>query len=419
LDGKVEVRALKKPICARLEVPGSKSYTNRALIMAALTKGAVYLENPLYCQDTVAMINCLRALGLNIQTEPHQIVVVDDIESVQEKKYHLFAHESGTTARFLLSLLCLVPGVKILEGSKRLNERPIKDLVDSLKQLGAKIDYCNKEGELPVKIFSSTLSGQTVQLKSHMSSQFCSALLLIAPYFSKQFTLHVEAELISRPYVDMTLNCMQEWGVDVKSEGNAFSVSQRYQKKRYAIEGDFSSSCYFFALAALTRSTISVENLNPYSLQPDRKFLKILKQMGNSVSDLEKGVCVEGKQISALEIDMQECPDQVMTLAILAAFAKGVTKISGVRSLRVKETDRVLALRSNLNKMGIETEQTHDTLTIYGGAPHAAQIDSCNDHRIAMAFAIAGSYLPGITICEPQVVNKTFPAFWDLLGGLH
>lgn len=416
----MEIRALKQPICARLKVPGSKSYTNRALIMAALTKGPVCLQNPLYSVDTEAMIECLRTLGLKIRAEPHQIVVENDIRCVRAKHYQLFAHDSGTTARFLLALVCLVPGVKTLEGSKRLNERPIRDLVDALKSLGAGIEYSQREGELPLKIFTSTLSGHAVRLKSDMSSQFCSALLLISPYISKTFRIDLAGQLISKSYVDMTLSCMQEWGVKGSyQEGCLILANEGYQKREYAIEGDFSSAGYFFAIAALTRSTIVVENLNPHSAQPDRKFLEILTQMGNSVSYVEKGVRVEGKQISALEIDMQECPDQVMTLAVLAAFAKGTTKISGVRSLRVKETERVMALRSNLHKMGIETQQTHDTLTIHGGTPHAARIDTYNDHRMAMAFAVAGSYLPGMTICHPEVVNKTFPAFWDLLRGLE
>ena len=416
----MEIRALKEPICARVKIPGSKSYTNRALIMAALTQGSVSLANPLYSEDTIAMINCLRVLGIQIITQPHRIIVEGDIRAIEEKNYHLFAHDSGTTARFLLALLCIVPGIKILQGTKRLNERPMSDLVEALRSLGAGIDYCSKEGELPVKISTSRLSGSSVQLKSDLSSQFCSAVLLISPYISENFTVHIAGELISKSYVAMTLDCMQKWGVEVRKseEGNSFTLRRRYQKKHYIIEGDFSSASYFFAIAALTGSRITVENLNPASIQPDRQFLRILERMGNEVSYLEKGICVQGKQICPLTINMQECPDQVMTLAVLAAFAEGTTTISGVRSLRMKETERVLALKSTLSRMGILTHDTHDTLTIHGSIPHAAQIETYEDHRMAMAFAVAGCYLPGITICQPDVVNKTFPAFWDILKGL-
>lgn len=419
---KLLITPLRKPTVATIVMPGSKSYTNRALIMAALTKGSVSLKNPLNSEDTEAMIGCLRALGLKIEVDPDKIVVHDDVSCIEDKNYQLFAHDSGTTVRFMLALLCIVPGIKTIQGSKRLNERPIKDLVEALRELGAAIEYCDEEGKLPVKITTSVLSGNSVHLKSDMSSQFCSAILLISPYVSKKFTIHITGSLISKPYVDMTLSCMQDWGVKVLvQEDGSYFVPERqcYRKKQYSIEGDFSSAGYFFAIAALTKSTITLENLNPYSAQADRKFLDILVRMGNVVSYEENRVCIQGKQILAMDIDMEDCPDQVMTMAVLAAFAKGITKISGVRSLRVKETERVLAIKNELAKMGIQTVDTHDTLTIYGEFPHAAEIDTYNDHRMAMAFAIAGTHLSGITIRHPEVVNKTFPMFWKALWSLE
>jgi 3-phosphoshikimate 1-carboxyvinyltransferase len=418
----VELIPLKKPVYATVRVPGSKSYTNRALIMAALTQGPVVLKNPLYSDDTEAMIGCLRTLGLQIETEPAQIIVYDDIRCIADQPYQLFARDSGTTVRFMLALLCIVPGVKVLQGSKRLNERPISDLVDALREAGARIDYSEGEGRLPVKVASSTLSGHVVHLRGDMSSQFCSALLLIAPHIAKGLTIHITGPLISKPYIDMTLSGMRDWGVTVveQERGTYFvPAHQVYRKKEYTIEGDFSSAGYFFAIAALTQSTITVENLNPASAQADRKFLEILAKMGNRVHDEENRIQIEGKQILPIEVDMEDCPDQVMTMAVLAAFAKGVTKISGIRSLRVKETERVLALKTELGKMGIKTEDTHDTLTIYGGEPHAAAIDTYNDHRIAMAFAVAGMHLPKMVIRHPEVVQKTFPTFWDVLGSLQ
>ena len=411
---------LSHPRMIQVRMPGSKSYTNRALIMAAITKGPVCLKNPLYSDDTEAMIECLRTLGLKIQTDPDQIIVHDDISCIEEKNHQLFARDSGTTVRFMLALLCIVPGVKIIQGSTRLNERPISDLVDALLSLGAKIEYCDVKGRLPVKVSTSTLFRNLVDLKGDMSSQFCSAILLISPYI-KGLTIHTIGPCISQPYIDMTLNCMQDWGVKVgiQEDGKYFVPEQScYRKEQYVVEGDFSSAGYFFAIAALTKSIITVDNLNPSSVQADRKFLHILERMGNIVSMQGNRVCVQGRQILALDIDMEDCPDQVMTMAVLAAFAKGVTKISGVRSLRVKETERVLALKLELGKMGIRTEDTHDTLTIYGGVPHAAVIDTYNDHRMAMAFAVAGTYLPGMIISHPEVVNKTFPGFWDVLKGL-
>ncbi len=390
----------------KIHIPGSKSYTNRALILAAMTEGSVLLKNPLYSDDTLAMIGCLRSLGIPIETKPDQILVHGDIRSIEEKEYSLFAHDSGTTVRFMLALLCIVPGVQTIQGSRRLNERPIRDLVDALRSLGATIEYCNQEGELPVRVCSSALSGSSVELKGDISSQFYSALLLISPYFPNGLTIHTTGPLISKPYIEMTRACMADWSDKVKNQ------------KEYLIEGDFSSAGYFFAIAVLTKSTITLENLNPDSAQADRRFLEILEKMGNPVRRESNSITIEGKHLSSIEVDMEDCPDQVMTMAVLAAFAEGVTHISGVRSLRVKETERVIALKNELFKMGIRTEDTHDTLTIYGGTPHPAQIDTYNDHRMAMAFAIAALRLPDIQIRHPEVVSKTFPTFWEVLQGV-
>ena len=468
-----EVASLEKPITATIEIPGSKSYTNRALVMSALTKGPVTLCNPLYSEDTEAMIACLRTLGLRIEASPESIIVYDDISIIQNKSYELFAKDSGTTIRFLLALLCLTSGTKVIKGNARLNERPIKDLVDALRLLGAKIDYLEKEGQSPLKIHSSVLRlGGEVTIDASVSSQFLSALLMIAPFLNLEtvqdnkvmedfdleslpmevdhskmvkavpigsdygskdcvnllsstavsrlngLKIHLRGELISRPYVDMTIHAMREWGVDVfQMENGSYHIpcGQPYQKTQYVVEGDFSSAGYFFAIAALTGSIMTLKNLNPHSMQADRKFLNILAKMGNEINMSDHGITIIGKQILPQSLDMEDCPDQVQTMAVLAAFAKGVTKISGVRSLRLKETERIEALKIELAKMGIKTEDTQNTLTIYGGTPHAAIIDTYGDHRMAMAFAVAGTKLPGMKIRDPEVVNKTFPTFWEKL----
>lgn len=417
----IEVIPLEKPVTAAIEIPGSKSYTNRALVMAALTRGQVTLDHPLYSEDTEAMIGCLRTLGIRIETAPDRIIVHDDLSMVQDKSYELFAKDSGTTIRFMLAMLCLAPGTKVIRGNARLNERPIKDLVDALRHLGAKIDYLEKEGQAPLKIHSSTLNlGSEVTIDAAMSSQFISALLMIAP-FMDGLHMRLRGELISRPYVDMTIRAMREWGIDVQQkdgEGFYISAKQRYQQSRYQIEGDYSSAGYFFAIAALTQSTMTIKNLNTHSGQADRKFLHILERMGNKLIKTDDGITIVGKQVLPISLNMEDCPDQVQTMAVLAAFAQGVTTISGVRSLRLKETERVLALKNELAKMGIKSEDTHDTLTIYGGNPCGATIDTYGDHRMAMAFAVAGTKLPGMRIRHPEVVNKTFPTFWDKLRTL-
>lgn len=412
-----EVEALKNPVTATIEIPGSKSHTNRALVMAALTKGVVTLHNPLYSEDTEVMISCLRTLGLQIETASDQIIVYDEISTIPNKFSELFVKDSGTTLRFLSALLCLTSGTQVIKGNTRLNERPIKGLIDALRFLGAKIEYLEKEGQPPLKIHPSLCTKNEVSIDASMSSQFLSALLLIAPFLNG-VTIHPINGVLSKPYVDMTIHGMHEWGIEISQgeKGEYFiPAGQSYQKKSYYIEGDYSSAGYFFAIAALTKSTITLNNLNPSSVQADRKFLDILASMGNKITMHEQAITIYGKGTIPLTINMEDCPDQVQTLAVLAAFSKGITKISGVRSLRLKETERVQALKNELAKMGIHAEDTHDTLTIYGGEPRGATIDTYGDHRMAMAFAVAVKKLPGMKICHPEVVNKTFPTFWDQL----
>lgn len=389
--------------------------------MAALTKGPVVLKNPLYSEDTEAMIACLQTLGFRIETQIDQIIVHDDVSCVEDKEYQLFVQDSGTTARFLLAFVCMIPGIKTIQGNRRLNERPIKDLVDALRSLNARIEYCDKEGFFPLKISTGSLSGHSVDLRSDISSQFCSAILLISPFFRHGMLLHMTTPVISKPYVAMTLKCMRDWGIEVVERERTYFIpqGQSYQKSQYVIEGDFSSAGYFFAIAVLKKSAITLENLNPFSIQADRKFLSLLSEMGNPVSYGENCIHIEGNNFIPSEMSMEDCPDQVMTMAVLAAFSKGTTKISGVRSLRVKETDRIFALKTELGKMGIQVEESHNTLTVHGGSPHEAVIDTYNDHRIAMAFAVASTYLPKMVICHPEVVKKTFPHFWDVLRSLR
>jgi 3-phosphoshikimate 1-carboxyvinyltransferase len=417
----IEVMPFKAPVTKSIIVPASKSYTNRALLMAALTQEDVHLYHPLYCEDTQAMISCLRALGLRIETLPEKIIIYDDISVIQPNIYQLYAHDSGTTLRFLLALVCLVPGTKVLEGSAGLSTRPVQDLVKALQQLGAEIHYLDKVGQLPLRVTSSHLLGGEVRLDASVSSQYLSSLLMIAPYLAG-LKISLLGKTASKPYVEMSINTMRDWGIKVQTPAEGvyeIPAGQRYQKKEYMIEGDYSSAGYFFAIAALTQSTLTLKNLNPNSVQADRNFLKLLAQMGNEITVGENAITIRGKQILPGCFNMEDCPDQVQTMAVLAAFANGITKISGVRSLRVKETERVYALKSELAKMGIKTEDTEDSLTIYGGQPHAAAIDTYGDHRMAMAFAIAGTKLAGMKINQPHVVNKTFPAFWETLDSLH
>ena len=416
----IRIQPLLDPIEAEVIIPGSKSYTNRALIIAAMTKNRVRIINPLISDDTRAMIKCLRTLGIRINLLDDSIEVIGSIDNIKNKTHELDVNLSGTTIRFMLPFLAIAPGIKILKGREGLNKRPIKNLVDALRQLGATIDYLNVEGHPPLRITSSVLKGGVITINGGISSQYFSALLMVAPLIGK-LIIEVEGVQISKPYIDMTIDSMKNFGVSVINEDyKKYTVpdQQTYKVAEYIVEGDFSSAGYFFAIAALTKSTLTLKNLNPDSVQADRKILDILKKMGSKITYGENEITIQGKGIKVTEINMIDFPDQAQTLAVIAAFADGITKLSGIQSLRVKETERITALENELKKMGIRTSSTADTLIIYGGNPKAARINTHEDHRMAMSFAVAGTKLSGIEINDPAVVTKTFPEFWEKLNSI-
>jgi 3-phosphoshikimate 1-carboxyvinyltransferase len=386
--------------------------------MAAIAPDTMRIERPLASDDTAAMIGCLRQLGVAIACKDTLLEVTNNVKVVQNKDYKLNARLSGITMRFLLALSCTLPGMQTLYGHEGLNNRPIGDLVDGLRQLGATIEYLERDGFPPVRVTSTSLRPGTVRMPGGVSSQFFSAVLMVAPRIAGDITIEVIGEQISKPYIVMTIDTMQQFGVHVQNEQyRAYHVrgGQQYTMRRYEVEGDISSAAYFFAIAVLTHSTITVQNVNPQSKQADMQFLHILEQMGAEVTSGQQSITVHGHGVRALDVDMQDCPDQAMTVAALAACAPGTTIIRGVQSLRVKETERVVAVEHELAKLGITAESTPDTLTIHGGQPHDAHIDTYGDHRMAMAFAVLGTKLPGIVINNPGVVGKTFPGFWEAL----
>ncbi|MBI2011992.1 3-phosphoshikimate 1-carboxyvinyltransferase [Candidatus Daviesbacteria bacterium] len=413
----LRIRKLKKILSKKISIPGSKSYTNRALILAALTKGKVEIINPLFSDDTEAMIDCIKKLGIKVEKKEGDLVVYGSFSDVKNKIFKLNCRLSGTTIRFLLAFSCIVRGIEILFGEKSLNKRPIKELVDGLIKLGAKIEYINKVGYPPIKVSSSSLNGKSTQLKGDISSQYFSAILMIAPVVGKM-TINVLGRQISKPYIDMTIDTINKFGGKVKNNKYRQYIiprKQKYKAKKYLVEGDYSSAGYFFAIAALAKSNLTLTNLNKDSLQADKKLLEILGKMDNQVVYEKNGITIKGKGVKPISTDMEDCPDQIQTVAVMSAFADGETQIRGVSSLRIKETDRVAALQNELAKMKIKTKANKDTLLIYGGSPKAASIDTYNDHRMAMSFAIASSRLDGMVINNPEVVSKTFPQYWEKL----
>jgi 3-phosphoshikimate 1-carboxyvinyltransferase len=405
---------LAAPVRRTVTVPGSKSYTIRALLIAAMAPGNVRITNPLAADDTDAMIACLKKLGVKVTRNATFIEVGGHIDDIAARDYTLNAGLSGISLRFMLALCCLLPGRQTLRGEPGLNARPVGDMVKSLRGLGADIEYLGKDGYPPLRVNSSGFTAGTARISGAESSQYLSGLLMVAPLAG--LNIEVTGELVSRPYVDMTLGIMEDFGVKAKALGNVYKIRQQaYNPGVYTVEGDVSAGCYFFAAAALTGSAITVKGIGSRSRQADMRFLDILEKMGSRVTYGAGEVTVTGKELRPVEVNMRDCPDQAQTLAVLAAFADGKTVISGIQSLRVKETERIKALEQELAKMGIKTSSAPSSLTIRGGAPHPATIDTYGDHRMAMSFAVAGAKLAGIQISEPGVVSKTFPDFWKKL----
>ena len=324
--------------------------------------------------------------------------------------------------RFLTALAALKKGITLLDGNERMRKRPIGELLNGLGELGVRA-YSQKENDLPpVVVESEGLHGGPARIKGEESSQFLSGLLMVAPYARKDVEIQVAGSLSSKPYVDITLDVMSAFGVRVRNRGyRSFFIQagQRYLAKKYRIEGDASNASYFFSAAAVCRGRVEVRSLNPASLQGDLGFLDILERMGCRVNRGNDWVEVQGGELHGIEIDMNEMPDLVPTLAVTAAFAQGRTMIQNIGHLRLKESDRIHALATELGKMGTRIDEKKDGLEIEGGRPHGAEIETYDDHRMAMSFAVAGLAVPGIRILGERSVDKSFPEFWETLRKLY
>lgn len=409
-----KIKTIKK-LNAEIAVPGSKSYTNRALIVSALAGGRTIIEKPSLCDDVNYMVNALNKLGVKVIKKRGCLEVygAGGKLKVQEKK--LYLGNAGTTMRFLTAFAALANGKIILTGNKRMKERPIQDLVDGINKLGANAKTDN--GYPPVTIEGKNLTGGKIELNGDKSSQFLSSILMAAPYAKNDVKIEV-INLTSKPYVDMTLNVMKEFGVKVINNNyKMFLVknNQKYKAKRYIVEGDASSASYFFASAAITKGKVKVKNINPKLMQGDIYFADILKKMGCRIKKGKDFIEVQGSDLRGVNIDMNQTPDIVQTLGVVAAFAKTNTKITNVANLRIKETDRIEALATELRKIGAKVCELKDGLLIKPDKLHGAEIKTYNDHRMAMSFAIAGLKIDGIKIKNPECVNKSFPEFWDKL----
>jgi 3-phosphoshikimate 1-carboxyvinyltransferase len=407
---------VEAPIDIVVSVPGSKSLSNRALVVASLAEGKSRLSNVLHSDDTRFMMSHLRTLGIALQALDDEIEIEGRGGHFQPVQASLFCGNAGTTVRFLTAFCTLVPGVQVVTGDQRMQTRPIYDLVDALTGLGVDIECVN--GCPPVTVRSPILPGGRVQVQANLSSQYLSAILMVAPYARQPISLEAAGEMVSEPYIELTLEVMAAFGVAVaRPDRRRFHIPQQcYQGRNFAIEGDATSAGYWWALAASTAGRVTVKNIQPVSHQGDMELLPILERMGCTVTG-QDGVTVQGpgRLQSPGVVDMNRLPDGVMTLAVLAALARGETRIVNVANLRIKESNRLAALVAELQRIGIEAEELADGIRIQGGEPHGADIETYADHRMAMSFAILGARVPGIRIGTPECVSKSYPTFFEEL----
>jgi 3-phosphoshikimate 1-carboxyvinyltransferase len=414
------ITPVEAPIDIAVSVPGSKSLSNRALVVASLAEGKSRLSNVLHSDDTRFMMSHLRTLGIVLQASDDEVEIEGLGGHFPPVQAALFCGNAGTTVRFLTAFCALVPGVQVVTGDRRMQTRPLYDLVHALTGLGVDIECVN--GCPPVTIRSSVLPGGRVQVQANLSSQYLSAILMVAPYARQPISLEATGEMVSETYIALTLEVMAAFGVAVdRPDRRRFHIPQQcYQGRNFAIEGDATSAGYWWALAASTAGRVTVKNIQPSSHQGDMELLPILERMGCTVTR-QQGVTVQGpsKLQSPGVVDMNRLPDGVMTLAVLAALARGETRIVNVANLRIKESNRLEALVAELRRMGIEAEELADGVRIQGGEPHGADIETYADHRLAMSFAILGARVPGMRIGTPECVSKSYPTFFEELQALY
>ncbi len=424
-SGALAIVPLTRPPDATVRVPGSKSITNRALLIAALANGASQLSGALFSDDTRYMVAALRQLGVDIAADEaaERLDVAGQGGQWPATEADLFVGNAGTAMRFLLAALCLGHGRYRIDGSARMRERPIQDLVDGLQQLGARVRCERATGCPPVVVEADGLPGGAAEIAGARSSQYLSALLQVAPYAARDVTVSVRGALVAQPYVDMTIGVMAAFGVEVAREAyRSFRVraGQRYVARTYAIEPDASSAHYFLAAAALTGGRVRIEGLGRHSLQGDVRFAEVLAAMGAQVRWEADAIEVIGPdRLQGIEADLNAISDTAPTLAVLAPFASGPVQVRNVAHLRWQESDRLHAVASELARLGVSVEELPDGLVVRPSPIAPGLVRTYDDHRIAMSFALIGLKVEGVRIDDPDCVSKTFPDYFTRLEALR
>ncbi|HDI60922.1 MAG TPA: 3-phosphoshikimate 1-carboxyvinyltransferase [Desulfobacteraceae bacterium] len=405
-----------------VSVPGSKSYTHRALIAAALSHGPCRVTGMLDSEDTRLTLAALEQMGVSTRPDGPDLIIDGCGGRFDPVSAPIELGNSGTSMRLLAAVAALGQGRYVLQGSARMAQRPMGDLLVALNQIGVPARSLASNGCPPVEIVGRNAIGGPVRIDCHLSSQFLSGLLLIAPCCRETVDIEVARGPVSRPYVDLTCAIMERCGIHLTRDGyTRFTIpgGQRYRATEIPVEADCSQASYFWAAAAITGGRVKVRGIGRDSLQGDLGLLRVLERMGCRVGFESDGVAVKGGPLSAVEIDMADMPDVVPTLAVVAAFAAGTTTITGVAHLREKESDRLAAVAAELSRMGIRADTGDDWLRIWGGRPVGAVIETYNDHRMAMSFAVAGLKTEGVVIRQPEVVAKSFPDFWLVFNRLY
>ena len=413
-----------KKINGEVFLPGSKSLSNRALLIAALAKGTTKITNLLVSDDINHMLNALTSLGIDYTLSDcgtECTVTGNGGFFKTAEPLELYLGNAGTAMRPLCAALAASEGEFVLTGEPRMKERPIGHLVDALNQLSANVEYLENVDYPPVRITGSPLTGDKVTIDGSISSQFLTAILMIAPLLKTNTTIEIEGELVSKPYIDITLNIMERFGVTVENKDyQSFEVTgnQNYQAlDKYMVEGDASSASYFLAAGAIKGGEVTVHGVGKLSVQGDKHFADVLEKMGAEVIWNDESITVKGKPLTAVDMDMNHIPDAAMTIATAALFAKGTTSIRNIYNWRVKETDRLNAMATELRKVGAEVVEGEDFISVT--PPESlihAEIDTYNDHRVAMCFSLVALSDTPVTINDPKCTAKTFPDYFDKLA---
>jgi 3-phosphoshikimate 1-carboxyvinyltransferase len=424
-----EIYAVKKYTNKKqieVEVPGSKSITNRALMLAALSDGICTLNGVLFSDDSRAFLSCLIALGfdVNIEEEKKRVTIHGLAGNIPNRNAEINVRSAGTAARFLTAMLAFAGGHYTLNSSEQMKKRPMEPLLSVLREIGVTVKCLEQEGHFPFELCSNGINAEQITMDTNISSQFVSALLMAGILLQNGLKVQMLGNRIEGAYIRITLNMMEQFGINVTKSGNVCTVPNNcnYHIDTYNIEPDVSGACYFYAMAPLLETEVIVKNVHYDSIQGDIRFLDVLKQLGCTTEDTEQGIRVSGKNVgtySGITVDMNNFSDQTMTLSVLAPFASSAITILNVGHIRLQESDRINAIVQELTRLGVHCEELkmgeQEGIRIYPAEIHAATIETYEDHRMAMAFALIGLRVDGIKIANPKCCAKTFENYFELL----